>query len=288
MKIGLLGNCQIQGVARSIRLFAPDVEILLRSVSFTAAEQAETIEMIANDLADCDLALIQSLDDAQPRLTNLFETVIARATTRRWPPILFRGFHPDCIYVRHDGRVVDGIAGPYHSALLCAAWAEGLPPLRAARLFNAFTYTALGYFDAFEEAAVLLTAQADRHGFQFSTFLDAPTAPFMHTINHPRIEVLQSIAAQALDMSGITRAPTPPLADDELSKGPIWPTYPELARRRGWMPVPASWDPSDMEAVARQAYEALEPLGDFFTGQPDTPGEHAILKARTFIRDYVK
>ena len=39
-----------------------------------------------------------------------------------------------------------------------------------------------------------------------------------------------------------------------------------------------------MEAVARRAYDALDRLGDRSLGHPDTPGEHAILRAREFIR----
>lgn len=287
MKIGVLGNCQAHGVAQCIRLLAPQVEVVSRSVSLADGENVEVIEEIAAELAACDLALIQTLEEVQPRLANLFVTALDQMgpRARRWPPIIFRGFHPDCVYVMRDGRATDGIVGPYHSALLCAAWAEGLPPERAALLFNAFTYAALGYFDAFDEAAALFSAQAQRLGFQFSAFLNAPSAPFMHTINHPRVEILQSVAAQALDLAGVARAPTAPLPDDELTQGPIWPAYPELARRGGWTPAPASWEPSDMKAVARLAYDALDKLGDRTLGQAS--GEQAIQRARDFIRTYV-
>lgn len=287
MKIGVLGNCQAHGVAQCIRLLAPQVEVVSRSVSLADGDNAELIEAIAAEMATCDLALIQTLEEVQPRLAGLFGTVLEKIGTRarRWPPIIFRGFHPDCVYVMRDGRVMDGIVGPYHSALLCAAWAEGLPPERAARLFNAFAYAALGYFQAFDEAAALLSDQAQRHGFDLSAFLDAPAAPFMHTINHPRVEILQSVAAQALDLAGIPRAATAPLPEDDLAQGPVWPAYPDLARRGGWTPAPASWDPRDMEAGAQRAYKALDTLADRTLGE--APGEQAIHRARAFIRTHV-
>lgn len=287
MKIGVLGNCQAHGVAQCLRLFAPDLEVTARSVSLADGDNTEVIESIAAEMAACDLALIQTLEAVQPRLTGLFETALEQSgpRARRWPPIIFRGFHPDCVYVMRGGRAMDGIVGPYHSALLCAAWAEGLPPDRAAKLFNAFTYAALNYVGAFDEAAALLDGQARGHGFDLSVFLDAPAAPFMHTINHPRIEILQAVAAQALDLAGIARAAATPLPDDELAQGPVWPAYPELAQRGGWAAAAASWDPHDMEDAARRAYEALDSLGDQTLGE--APGEQAIQRARDFIRAHV-
>ena len=287
MKIGVLGNCQAHGVAQCLRLFAPEVDVVARSVSLADGDRAEVIAEIAAEMAACDLALIQTLEDVQPRLTVLFETALAQSGphARRWPPIIFRGFHPDCVYVMREGQATDGLVGPYHSALLCAAWAEGLPPERAARLFNAFAYAALGYVDAFDQAAALLDGQARRHGFDLSAFLEAPAAPFMHTVNHPRIEILQAVAAQTLDLAGVARSMTASMPDDDLAQGPIWPAYPELAQRGGWAQAPASWDPHDMEGAARRAYEALDRLGDRSLGE--APGEQAIQKARDFIRAYV-
>ena len=287
MKIGVLGNCQAQGVAQCLRLFVPEVEVVARSVSLADGDKAGIINDIAAEMAACDLALIQTLEEVQPRLSLLFETALTQSGSRarRWPPIIFRGFHPDCVYVMRDGRAMDGIVGPYHSALLCAAWAEGLPMERAARLFNAFAYAALGYVDAFDQAAALLDGQARKHGFDLSAFLDSPAAPFMHTVNHPRIEILQAVAGQALDLAGVARAPDAPLPGDDLAHGPVWPAYPELAARGGWTRQPASWDPHDMEGAARRAYEALDRLGDRTLGE--APGEQAIQRARDFIRTHV-
>ncbi|WP_313106032.1 WcbI family polysaccharide biosynthesis putative acetyltransferase, partial [Brevundimonas sp.] len=97
MKIGVLGNCQAQGVAQCIRLLAPQVEVTARSVSLADGDRAEIINDIAAEMAACDLALIQTLEEVQPRLTLLLETALTQSGSRarRWPPIIFRGFHPD-------------------------------------------------------------------------------------------------------------------------------------------------------------------------------------------------
>ncbi len=287
MKIGVLGNCQAHGVAQCIRLLAPKVDVAVRSVSLTDGADVEIIEAIAAEMAACDLTLIQTLEEVQPRLSSLFAAALERSgeRARRWPPVIFRGFHPDCVYVMRGGQAIDGIIGPYHSALLCAAWAEGLAPERASRLFNAFSYAALGYFDAFDDSATLLNHQARSCGFDLSSFLRAPATPFMHTINHPRIEVLQTIAAQALDLAGIARSPSAPLPQDDLAKGPIWPVYSELAQRGGWTKSPASWTAQDLEGAARRAYEALDSLEDRTWGE--TLGEQAIQRARNFISTHV-
>lgn len=285
MKVGVLGNCQTQGVAQCIRLFAPQIDVTARVLSVAAGDNPDLMEAVATEMEACDLIFIQD----QPRLANIFAIVLerCRAPLHRWPPIIFRGFHPDCVYVIRKGQAVDGVVGPYHSALLCAAWVEGLSPVRAAGLFNAFSYAALGYFDAYNEAAALLAFQAERLGYDFSAVLDGPTSSFMHTINHPRVDVLQSVARQALDLSGVPRETTAPLPEDALARGAVWPDYPDLARRGGWTPTPASWDTADMEAVARRVFDGLSRLGDRSLGQSGDPGEQAIQRAREFIRSHV-
>lgn len=285
MKIGVLGNCQAQGVAQCIRLLAPQVEVVARSVALGDGKIPGVIEMVADEMAACDIALIQD----QPRHAALFARAMERSgpRARLWPPIVFRGFQPDCIYVMRNGRPTEGIVGPYHSALMCAAWAEGLSPGRATGLFNAFSYAALGYFDAFNDAAALLGDHARRLGFDFTTFLNAPTTSFMHTINHPTVDILQSVALQALALAGISHVTTAPLPEDDLALGPVWPVYPDLARRGRWSVSPASWDPNDMETAVLQAYGALERLADRSLGQRDEPGDKAIMRARDFIRTHV-
>lgn len=285
MKIGVLGNCQTQGVAQCIRLFAPQIDVTAHVLSLAAGDNPSRMATIAAEMETCDLIFIQD----QPRLEPLFTVILERcqAPLRRWPLVVFRGFHPDCVYVIRKGQVVDGVIGPYHSALLCAAWAEGLSPVRAAGLFNAFSYAALGYFDAYNDAAALLAYEAERLGYDFSAVLDGPTSSFMHTVNHPRVDVLQSVARQALDLSGVPREATAPLPEDALARGSVWPDYPELARRGGWTPTPASWDTADMEAVARRVFDGLDRLGDRSLGQSGDPGEQAIQRARAFIRSHV-
>lgn len=285
MKIGVLGNCQSQGVAQCIRLLAPQVEVTARRITLADGNNPEVLEMIADEMAACDVAFIQD----QPRLAALFEPALKRSgpRARRWPHIVFRGFHPDCVYVMRKGQPAEGVVGPYHSALICAAWAEGLSPRRAAGLFNSFSYAALGYFDDFEVAAALLDDHARRLGFDFSSFLTAPTTSFMHTINHPRVDILQAVALQALDLAGVPRAAAAALPDDDLALGPVWPVYPDLARRSGWSASPASWDPSDMEGVALRAYGALDRLGDRSLGEQDEPGDKVIMRAREFIQTHV-
>lgn len=285
MKIGVLGNCQTQGVAQCMRLLAPQIDVRAHVLSLAAGGSPDLMAAVATEMATCDLVFIQD----QPRLAKLFTVILERcqAPLRRWPLIVFRGFHPDCVYIFRNGQAMEGVVGPYHSALLCAAWAEGLSPARAAGLFNAFSYAALGYFDAFDEAAALLALQAERLGYDFSAALKRPTASFMHTINHPKVEVLQSVATQALDLSGIPRKAAAPLPEDVLARGPVWPDYPDLARRGGWTPTPASWDPAGMDAVARGVFDGLDRLGDRSLGQSGDPGEQAILRAREFIRTHV-
>ena len=185
-----------------------------------------------------------------------------------------------------EGVPVEGPLGSYHSALATAAWFEGLPESRAAGLFNAYAYAKLGYFDAFEAGASYLKSAAmvdyDLTGW---TRRDRV---FMHTINHPSIELSAEIARQALDRLGLHRLAAIGLPRDPLAEGVIWPLYPEIAERLG---IGSDGHRPDFSALVVANYAALntavgdDPKDTLTSGGPVESS--AIDRARGFIRGEV-
>ena len=255
MRVVVLGNCQAAGLAAGLRALSPDLEIDDRSVGdIDFTDEGQVARLIA-DLSAYDLALIQSIGGpARPQLAETIASVRdgVGPGARRWPVLAYNGLHPDCVYVLRDGRTIDGAMGPYHSALACAAWLEGLPPSRAVALFNAFVFAGLGYFDT-EAAAGAFRRRAADDGLDLDGVLTAPT-PFMHTINHPVIAVLMEIARQLLDHEGLARVDDAVAPPDPLLQLPVWPIHPEIAMRHGLV----SAEPVDVETLVAAEYAALE------------------------------
>jgi hypothetical protein len=293
MRVGVLGNCQAQGIADSVRTFVPGSEVELRLlVGFNPAD-GPTASLVIEDMLRCDVVFVQVLEFRRPELKPLITALIeAHPKPVRFPVVAFRGFHPDCGHVRRGGAQVPGPLGPYHSMLACAGWLEGLNPARTAALFNAFGYAALGYFDVYAQARDVLTEQAKSMGFDVSAWFEAGAPRFMHTVNHPTSAALHDLARQILDLAGIGRSDEASLPPDHLAEGPIWPFYPELARRI--TPDQATEDScafSSARPLVDATYRSLEsdlqshgPLD--FEGPSQPNGSH-IRRARAFLREFV-
>ncbi len=293
MRVGVLGNCQAQGVADSIKSFAPDVDITRHLLVGLHPADRTTTDRVVEDLLSCDVVFLQTLEDRRPEFRSLIMGLVdAHPRAVRIPVFAFRGFHPDCGHVQRGGQQVQGALGPYHSILGCAGWLEGLPAERTAALFNAFSYAALGYFDVYDQARERLTGQAVALGYELSPLFAACAPPFMHTVNHPTASALHEVARRALEMAGVARSAKAPLPTDHLAGGPIWPIYPDIARRIG-LPN-AEIDSGTLtfahalvEAEYRALQNDLETCGPLDFEGSRQPNGSQIRRARAFIRDFV-
>lgn len=232
MRIGILGNCQASGFAASVQALAPQAELV--TVQLTALPEEGEYLAEADSLTECDVVIGQplrherwgalQLSRLEPRLRRLI----------LFPSLVFAGFHPDCVYVNGaEGQMLRGVVGDYHSALCVAAFLEGLPADRTIRLFNAYTFAALGYLSTHEAELARLGKVLQSIGYDPSPILARSQGMFMHTVNHPRIGPIFAIARQAIEKLGLTAASDARLPIDELAAGSHWPLYPEIGRRLG-------------------------------------------------------
>lgn len=152
------------------------------------------------------------------------------------PRLFFPGFHPDAIYPATASAERKNPLGNCNSAILLAAWREGLPPKQATSLFREEVYAELGYFDIFAEASTLLIEECALAGVEAVGLIDRWRADgvFMHQPLHPQLRVMNDIAQALLIRAGIVREPALPVnVDDELARNAIWPVYPEIGRHLG-------------------------------------------------------
>ena len=297
MRVCVIGNCQATGLANWARLMMPESDV--QSFSLAGVDPDDSLpRAVWRDLLDRSDLVITQVGPAHQARFGIPSVEAIQAEGRRSLPapwIIFRGFHPDCALLFDKGVIVNAAAGPYHSSIAAAAYLEGLDEARALTLFNALTFSALGYFDAFGAAADIMSDEWAAIGLDASVWLTKPLHPFMSTINHPVSEVLGDVMRQLLQRAGIAAVEPETSANDTLISQGVWPIYPEIAGRLG---LTGSTDfvlpdrPVSREAQVAGTYAALRAMGAPET-VADVGGDHpaskpVIDRARAFIRNYVK
>lgn len=229
MRISVLGNCQVCAIGGALRFLLPAAEV---HAFWHAAASDEDTQRIRQTLIESDYVFSHNLSET----AGILSTAALRQTMEQLvliPGIYFTGFHPDSIWFSYNGKNVSSPVGMLHSAIIAAAYSLKFPADRVAKLFNAFTFRRLGYYDEFGKAQTFLSKVFKEHDFELMDVWDCWMAgdPFMLTPFHPRTDVLVSVAKYAARRVGILQAnaETPVMPFDYLSHAAIFPVYPELA-----------------------------------------------------------
>lgn len=291
-RVCVIGNCQAEGLADWLAALSPGLTAEAFSVTGVAPDDPEAKARWRALIDRSDWVVMQTGPEHRARF-GLPEPGDIRAEGRRAamaPWILFRGFHPDCTYLFHKGAPIPGAAGPLQSAIALAGRLEGLPQARTLKLYNAYVYARLGYFDAHAAALALMREEWTALGLDASLWLTPQARPFMHTVNHPVPAVLEDVARQLLAGAGFPVADPAALPPDRLVGGGTWPVYPEIAERLGLEGGTAYRRPglpdAPLQAAVEAAYAGLDAaLADGFVF--DEAASPLIARARGLIRDEV-
>lgn len=159
---------------------------------------------------------------------------------RALPMVHFDAYHPDMCYVNGaDGVLLKGPMGGYQSKIVVAAYVKGLRQEQVAALFTGRNYEAFGYLEFWNPARNRLLRGFADAGCPVDAYFPrwgARTA-FMHSGNHPAIQVVSDIATALLVAEGITPWRSAVTPHDNLLNGPIFPVYNEIAEH---LSVPGS------------------------------------------------
>lgn len=297
MRVCVIGNCQADGLADWVSRLVPGAEVEAFSVAGIDPDDPAVRAAWRGMLDRSELAITQIGPAHQARFgipsPDALEAEGLRVLPAPW--IMFRGFHPDCVFLFDKGVIVNGAAGAHHSGIAAAAFLEGLPETRALQLFNSFTYSALGYFDAFATASEVMSDHWRAAGLDASRWLKRPLTPFMSTINHPTVDVLEDVARQMLARAGIETVASGETPIDRLAGSGVWPIYPEIAQRLGLTGGTDFAYPDRLvsrEAQVAGTYAALQAMaarGSASEAGADHPASRPVIdRARAFIRDHVK
>jgi hypothetical protein len=237
-RIAVIGNCQSFGVAYAMKALDPTATV----DHFTVIGQVRAnIAILARTLQTYDYVFSHLFPKGHVKGGDVHDLEKTVTGLRRFPAIVFAGFHPDLVYLQDARRGDAQILGPLgmlHSALCIFAYLEGLSIEEANGLYNRNVYEALGYFDVWNGAAAdfLETAKS-----QFNLDLSGELmnwtrrGAFMYSLAHPKPFVLFDLAKR---LFAEAKLPVPDVnfdyyAIDDLARSEIFPIYPPVGELLG-------------------------------------------------------
>jgi hypothetical protein len=144
-------------------------------------------------------------------------------------------YHKDLTYCWQGEDRVKTPLDDYHSRICLTAHLAGASVEDTVKLFNAGTYRALGYFSQWEQDRESFVATYQAYGLEVRPlFLEwARKGMVPHSINHPTIAMLSDLSRVMATKAGLPLLEHTLLPHDNLSNGPIFPVYPEIATEFG-------------------------------------------------------
>lgn len=235
-KLVIFGNCQASTVGRLVQAMTGDVVTRSHETTPSFMKRLRDGELdLAVAVGDADLVWVQMVGEVTKAIVKRLPKLADRI--RQLPPLNYSGFHPDCVYVaRREGGYLQGPMGEYQSSIAFWAWRQGLPPDVAIDLFRDEVFEHLGFYRYHQAAWRVLQNHGQNTGLPMAKLMDCwhQTGCFMHTVNHPKLPALADMVEHALRRDGITPVPEGgQWVEDTLARWPVWPVYPDIARRSG-------------------------------------------------------
>lgn len=236
-KLTVIGSCQAEGIARAMQSMVGD--------SSTNAFEATAafLDLLENDDADLtaiidssDLIFVQEPSGAAEIIKRKFPS--SGEKIRRYPSIHYPAYHPDIVYISNNanGKWIQGPTGDYQSAIAFLAYSQGLSVQQTISLFCHDVFKALGYLDFGPIAFSQLSELGVKSNFPIQEYLKKweENGCWLYSVNHPKQFVLSDIARALMLREGIEILPRAiEFVKDNLSAGPAWPIYPEIAKNLG-------------------------------------------------------
>lgn len=222
-RVLVIGNCQAVPLARCMGLMAPD--LVARGVPIPVLRGLRPGPPV-------DFDVDHILYNGPLHDVIKAHDPVGRATMIRVPRIIFRGYHPDMISAAVSGQNLPGL----HSAIALWGFKAGMEVDDIVGLYNEDTYRRLGYFEMWDAAKRQLIVEGQTCNLDIAPMIEAWARPgqFMHTLNHPALRVLASLAEHYLAVIGVPAqfSQLDGILPDPLRHG-HWGTYPELAAAIG-------------------------------------------------------
>lgn len=205
-------------------------------VSFVTIAQA--LSEAGTDLSPFDIICISAafkvtLEEQNPKIFDGKKLCLL-------PTILFYGFHPDNSYMTYDGKVLKLLGQDYHSSVAWLGFRLGLSVDKTLALYQPNVLKRFRLAEIYQQEKQALISNFKTHGLDLEKHFAkwSRTGCYMHSVNHPRIDVVYDIARECLRVNGlgaVTHTPhdTMPVFSDNLANGTVLPVFPPVAEGLG-------------------------------------------------------
>lgn len=224
----VISNCQTHGLASCLQAQVDDVLVTgLDYHQFNSDPQRFNSEM--GNYSKLFIAGGVKSELASARMDAIAEHIIL-------PMPSFRAYHPDTLYLLHEGRAVTGAVSDYHSTIAYACFQKGISVADAIRrYFTGSFFERCGYMSLWLPERDHLVADFAAFGLDlgmaFRTW--GRQGAFMYSIYHPRIHVFHDMAAELLRAQGRTPLENGFMPPDNLANGACFAVYPEIGEALG-------------------------------------------------------
>ncbi|MDE4142340.1 GSCFA domain-containing protein [Phaeobacter gallaeciensis] len=227
-RLAVIGNCQGHKISKIFEILLPNFEIEYHSI--VQLRNVEASQDNLKLLSNFDHIFTIPFANAEMYGKLSSDELLARGKGITYPTLTFTGYHPDCIYL-NSGKTKSPI-GDYHSAMVAASFLLGFSVETAIALFNGPTFKQLGYQDKFKFEMNRFESVLAKFDLEFGFNVDDlfRTRKMMHTINHPRVQVLEALSKAMLRKAGIPfdDIEAHEFVTDNFPESTIFPVYPNI------------------------------------------------------------
>ena len=232
LKILVSSNCITGGLAASLAKLTGFDSVA--AIHVANENDEETKKKLETEIPKADIIFCTKNNSL---CLSIIDELKRQESTIVFPPIFFKSFHPDIIYAWEiKSRKLTEIH--YNSRIGVWAYQRGLSAEVASEFFEADVFKELGYLDTWPLEVQQLKKSFSECGLdsEFSDFFleTKRTGVFMHTVNHPCVSAVFSLAKVLATRAGIkiNHAVKSTEVPDWLN-GIIWPVYPPIAESLG-------------------------------------------------------
>lgn len=234
LRILFIGSCQVAGMGATANKLLPNAKIDSQHI-FATIQPEDASEYVKN----FDIVVTQIAEDDE-RMPHIRASVLNSPALKAvyLPTFVFTGLHPDMTYIMEDHKIIPGAHSDVHSTIAAACFLLGMDGTRAAKLFNKYVFSELGYLEQYQISHRFMIETFESAGYDAYGLVErvlADSNSFMHTMNHPAISIISELTTQALKRAGVISSDVAAPADvpDSLFNSFVAPVFPPIAQMIG-------------------------------------------------------
>lgn len=288
LRIGFLGNCQVQSYSFLTPLMVPTAEVISLDYSRPETREDAVRQAFVDQLDDCDHIFAQTASFSITNETALRERFGSKVTTIA--NFYFRGLFPDSCMIGSFGKRLDNPTA-INSVIILDAFLRGESEENAVQSFNRENYSRLGLLDAWEKS------MEEMYRREENNHVDIPGAALMEkaclrypafiTMNHPSLVMMEEYLEKVFLHAGVIyRCVNAALYDDPLEEHDTTSIDNQTAEIRQ-LPYRGSgyWR---INSLGRRFIDRTELVAKFYDTYRNTPRENLVVHSPTDLTHYYR